>query len=212
MGMALTPDRRTTIVDVALPALSISRRTARDVALVVAGAGLTAVAAQLYVPLWPVPVTGQTLAVLLVGVSLGALRGASALALYALAGAVGLPVFSESSSGIAVIVGPTGGYIVGFILAAGLTGWLAHYRWDRRLLGALAAFSLGTAVPFLIGLPWLAVYLNGVGLPSDLGAVVASGLLPFIPGGIVKALLGALIISSAWWLLERRNREAGVQN
>src|SRR5688500_11862014 len=111
-----------------------------DVALVVAGTALVAAAAQFEIKLWftPVPITGQTFAVVLVGASLGAVRGTASLSLYLLAGLVA-PVYSGGDKGWDVIVGATGGYVVGFILAAALTGWLAEQRWDRRFSSAVAA-------------------------------------------------------------------------
>lgn len=183
----------------------VARRLATDVALVVAGAALTAGAAQIAVPLWPVPITGQTLAVLLVGVTLGATRGAAALAVYAIAGGLGLPIFSEASSGWGVILGPTGGYIIGFVFAAALAGWLAQREWDRKPVRAFLAFLAGSVVPFAFGVPWLAAWLGAAGYPNDLGTVLNSGLWPFIVGGVVKALIGAAIISAAWWAVRRRD-------
>lgn len=182
-----------------------SRGITMDLVLVAAGAGLTAVAAQIAVPLWPVPITGQTLAVLLVGATLGAVRGSLAMVLYAVLGIVGLPVYSDASSGWSVIAGPTGGYIVGFVFAAALTGWLAQLQWDRKVLRAFVAFLAGTGVTFAFGLPWLAVALGSYGLPNDLGAVLQSGLYPFIVGGIVKAALGAGIVALAWNAIQRRD-------
>lgn len=183
----------------------VARGLATDVAFIAAGAALTAVAAQIAVPLWPVPVTGQTLAVLLVGVFLGATRAALSLTLYAVLGIVGLPVFSDASSGWSVIAGPTGGYIIGFIFAAAFTGWLAQREWDRTPLWALLAFLLGSVIPFAFGLPWLAAVLGNLGLANDLDSVLRAGLYPFILGGVVKAVLGAGIISLAWWGIRRRD-------
>jgi biotin transport system substrate-specific component len=174
-----------------------------DLVLVAAGAALTAIAAQIAIPLWPVPVTMQTLAVLLVGVSLGAVRGALSMVLYAALGIVGLPVFSDASSGFSVIAGPTGGYIVGFIFAAGLTGWLAQRQWDRKVLRSILAFLGGTVVVFAFGLPWLAYALGTLGAPNDLNAVLQAGFYPFIVGGIAKALLAAGIIAASWRAIER---------
>jgi len=188
-----------------------SRSLALDVVLVAAGAALTAVAAQIAVPLWPVPVTGQTLAVILVGLSLGAVRGGISMALYAVLGIVGLPVFSEASSGWGVVSGPTGGYIIGFIFAAVLTGWLAQRSWDRKVLRSFAATLAGTAATFVIGLPWLAAYLGTVGAPNDLNSVLAAGLYPFIVGGLIKAALGAGIISLAWVGVRRADRRRDAQ-
>ena len=174
------------------------RRLAIDLVLVAAGAALTAAAAQIAVPLWPVPVTGQTLAVILVGLSLGAVRGGISMALYAVLGIVGLPVFSEQSSGWSVIAGPTGGYIIGFIFSAVLTGWLAQLAWDRKLLRSLLATLSGTAITFLIGLPWLAGFLGSAGYPNDLQSVLQAGFYPFILGGLIKAVLASSIIALAW--------------
>ncbi|MCU1505240.1 MAG: biotin transport system substrate-specific component [Microbacteriaceae bacterium] len=170
-----------------------ARGIAMDAVLVLAGAALTAIAAQVSVPLWPVPITGQTLAVLLVGSSLGALRGTLSMVLYAVLGTIGLPIFSDGSHGFGVIAGPTGGYIIGFIFAAALTGWLAQRAWDHRILGAILSFVAGSLVTFAIGLPWLAFTLG-----LNLEQTLAGGLYPFILGGVIKALLAAGIIRLAW--------------
>jgi biotin transport system substrate-specific component len=188
---ALTPSapRRLVLADRVLP-----RHLAIDVALVVLGAALVGAFAQLYVPLWPVPVTGQTLAVLLVGASLGAVRGAASMVLYAVVGGLGVPWFSEAASGWSVIVGPTGGYIVGFVLSAFLVGWLSERRWDRKILKAVATFLGGSAVVFAVGLPWLAFVLG-----LTLEQTLRSGLYPFLIGGAVKAVIAAGLLPLAWW-------------
>ena len=116
MTLATTLPARSTIVDRVIP-----RSLLADAALVIAGTALVAALAQVAIPLWPVPVTGQTLAVLLVGASLGAARGAASLSLYALLGAIGLPIYSDASSGWTVLAGPTGGYIIGFIVSGAVT-------------------------------------------------------------------------------------------
>lgn len=170
------------------------RTLALDVVLVVAGAALTALLAQVAVPLIPVPVTGQTLAVLLVGATLGAARGAIALGLYAVVGILGLPVFSDYGSGLEVVLGPTGGYILGFIFSAALVGWLSERAWERQVLKALATFVAGTLVVFAVGLPWLAVALQ-----LDLAQTLNAGLWPFLVGGAIKAVLAAGILPLAWW-------------
>src|ERR1700712_4781484 len=136
-SVSLAP-RRPVLADRLIP-----RSLVADTALVVAGAALTAVLAQVAVPLWPVPITGQTLAVLLVGGSLGAVRGALSMVLYPAVGMLGLPVFSDATSGVTTVLGPTGGYIVGFVLAAALTGWLAERSWDRKLLGGMVSYLAG---------------------------------------------------------------------
>lgn len=187
-----------------------SRTLALDLVLVAAGAALTAIAAQIVVPLWPVPITGQTLAVILVGLTLGAVRGGISMVLYAVLGIVGLPVFSDSSSGWGVIAGPTGGYIVGFVFAAVLTGWLAQRTWDRKVLRAFLATLAGTVITFAIGLPWLAVSLGNLGFPNDLNSVLQAGLYPFIVGGLVKAAIGAGIISLAWTAVRWADKRAAA--
>ncbi|MDQ1580570.1 MAG: biotin transport system substrate-specific component [Microbacteriaceae bacterium] len=184
-----------------------TRSIATDAVLVVAGAALTAALAQVAVPLWPVPITGQTLAVLLVGSSLGALRASLSMVLYAVLGIVGLPVFSAASHGWGVVAGPTGGYIIGFIFAAGLTGWLAQRSWDRRFLAGMLSFLAGSAVVFAFGLPWLAVSL-GLNLEQTLQA----GLYPFIIGGIIKAIIAAAVMSSAWFLIDRTSAASDTKN
>lgn len=183
-----------------------SRSIVTDIVLVLAGAALTAGLAQLYIPMWPVPFTGQTLAVLLVGTALGALRGALSMAVYALVGVLGAPVFTEGSSGWSVLAGPTGGYIVGFVLASVVTGWLAQREWDRRVVGTLVTFLAGTATIYLVGLPWLATALASLGYPADLGSVLSAGLVPFLVGDLLKALLAAALLPTAWSLLGRRSR------
>jgi biotin transport system substrate-specific component len=185
---------RTTLAD-----RVITRSLATDIALVAGGAAFTGLLAQVAIPLWPVPITGQTLAVLLVGSTLGALRGVLAMVVYAVLGVVGVPWFSDAASGLHVIAGPTGGYIIGFIAAAGLTGWLAQRQWDRRVLGAFVSFMAGTGVTFAIGLPWLAAALG-----LNLLQTLEGGLYPFIVGGVIKALLAAGIIPFAWKLTARR--------
>ncbi|MER3390168.1 MAG: biotin transporter BioY [Microcella sp.] len=201
---------------IASPALSrptlvdrlVSRSLATDAALVVAGTALVAILAQVAIPLWPVPVTGQTLAVLLVGASLGAARGAASLTLYALLGGLGLPIYSDASSGWTVLLGPTGGYILGFIASAAIVGWAAERQWDRGWFKPFVTFIGGSIVVFAIGLPWLAVSLGQLGLPNDLGAVLASGFMPFIIGGVIKAAIAAALMPLLWRVAEKRGRTA----
>ena len=167
-----------TLVDALRPSTG-ARDPAYDVAMTLAGAGLIALSAQLAVrlPLSPVPVTGQTFAVLLVGALLGSARGAAAAGVYLLAGAAGLPVFANGASGLLYMLGPTGGYLAGFLPAAWLTGLLAESGWDRRMPTTAAAMLLGTAVLFLPGVLYLAVLLG-----LDLRTAVQVGVLPFLPG------------------------------
>lgn len=188
-----------------------SRSLVTDLVLVAAGAAFTALLAQVTIPLWPVPITGQTLAVLLVGATLGLTRGASSLALYALLGFVGLPVFAPQDdgshlTGITALQAPSFGYIIGFIFAAGVVGWLSERKWDRKFLKALATFVGGSLVVFAFGLPWLAVVTGATLLQT-----YQWGLEPFIIGGIVKALIAAALLPLAWWgadkLAARREKD-----
>jgi len=181
----------------------VTRTWLSDIALVVAGTALVAVLAQVAIPLWPVPVTGQTLAVLLVGASLGAARGAASLSLYAILGAVGLPIYSDSSSGWSVLLGPTGGYIIGFIVSAAVVGWAAERSWDRGWYKPIITFIGGSLVVFAIGLPWLAVSLGQLGLPNDLQSVLIAGFYPFIIGGLIKAAIAAALLPALWAAAER---------
>lgn len=183
-----------------------------DLVLVASGAFLTALLAQVTIPLWPVPITGQTLAVLLVGATLGLRRGAASLALYAVLGLVGLPVYAPQDdgshlTGLVALAAPSFGYIIGFIFAAGLVGWLSERTWDRKFLKALATFVGGTAVVFVFGLPWLAVVTGATPLQT-----YQWGLEPFIIGGIVKAVIAALLLPVAWWgsdrIVARREHDA----
>lgn len=184
----------------------VSRRLAIDLTLIASGAALTAVAAQIVVPLWPVPMTLQTLAVLLVGTTLGPLRGALAMGLYLALGVLGLPVFAGASSG-SLFALTSGGFIVGFILAAALVGWLAQREWDRKFVGTLVSFVAGTVVIYAVGLPWLfvslsnlgpAVWQDYLGYDSVLAATVGAGLLPFLIGDALKALLAGALLPLAW--------------
>ena len=163
--------------------------------LVLAGSALIALAAQVRIPLpfSPVPVTGQTFAVLLVAASLGRLGLASVIA-YLIEGAMGLPVFAGGTFGVATIVGPTGGYLIGFALAAAIVGSAAERGWDRHLATALAAMLLGEVAIYACGLAWLARFP----LPVPL---LDAGLIPFIPGDLVKMALAALALPGAWRLV-----------
>jgi biotin transport system substrate-specific component len=175
-----------------------------DVLLVVAGAGLIAASAQLTIqlPFTPVPITGQTFSVLLVGASLGTVRGGSSASLYVLAGIAGAPVYADAHSGWEVIVGASGGYLVSYPIVAALTGWLAERRWDRRFSSAIGAMLTGNVLIYLFGLPWLAVVL-GTGLERTLEL----GLYPFIPGDTLKLYLAAALLPTAWRVVERTRNE-----
>ena len=189
---ARIPVRRPVLADV-LPGARV-----RDVLLVTGAALLTAALAQVAIPVpgSPVPITGQTLAVVLTAAALGPLRGVAGQALYLALGAVGLPFYSDASGGIDVIAGATGGYLVGFLPAAFLIGLAAQHRADRRVWRALPLFVAGQLVIFAIGVPWLAVV-------ADLTAAQAleAGFYPFIVGGLVKAGIAGVLLPSAWRLV-----------
>jgi len=172
----------------------------RDALLVVAGAGLVGALAQFSVHLsgTPVPITGQTLAVLLVGTSLGWRRGAAALTLYAAAGLIGVPWFAYGKSGFPG--GANFGYILGFIAAAAVCGYLAELRADRRLISAIPAMVVGEFVMYVFGVVWLAFDLH-VGI----GKAISLGFLPFWIGDAIKCALAAGLLPSAWRLVGKRS-------
>ena len=171
----------------------------RDAVLVLGGAALTALMAQIAidVPPSPVPITGQTLAVGLVGATLGARRGAAALALYALLGLF-LPFYADGDSGWDVIWGASGGYIVGFIFAAGIVGWFAEHGADRKPLLAFGAFVAGQLVIFAFGLVGLKIAVG-----ETWGWTIHNGFTIFIFGGLVKAAIGGIALPSAWTVVRR---------
>lgn len=187
--------RTLTLADVAVPRAGL----VRNALLVVTASVVTALAAQVAIPVpWsPVPITGQTFAVLLSGAVLGARRAFLAQALYLIEGSMGLPVFAGGGAGLATFAGPTGGYLISFPLAAVLTGALAERGWDRRFATMLAAMLLGSAVIFVIGLAQLARFL-----PQE--QLLAAGLLPFLPGDLVKSALASLAFPAAWRLAHKR--------
>jgi biotin transport system substrate-specific component len=193
MTTAVAPLFRPTLADRIVP-----RSAVNNVLLIVAGAAVVAGFAQIEIPLWPVPVTGQTLAVMLVGAALGAWRGAASLALYLVAGVAGLPIFAELTGGIASVAKPSFGFIIGFVFAAAFVGWLSEREWDKRPWLALVAFFAASIVPFAFGLPYLAVVLGALGLPNDPVAVLNAGFTPFIIGGLVKWAIAAALLPLAW--------------
>ena len=172
---------------------------ARDVALVVGAAGFVGALAQISLPLafTPVPVTGQTLGVLLAGTALGWRRAAAAMALYAMAGVAGVPWFAGHHSGWA---GASFGYVIGFFLAAVACGYLAQRGADRSVLRALPAMLAGEVLIYAAGLTWLALDAH-----LSAGAAISEGLTPFLIGDAVKAALAAGLLPAAWSLAGRRD-------
>jgi len=177
-----------------------------DAALIVLGAGIIAASAQISIklPFTPVPITGQTFSVLVVGASLGMIRGAASALLYVLVGMLGAPIYASGNGGLDVITGASGGYLVGYPFVSALTGWLAEQRWDRRFSSAVGAMLTGNVVIYLFGLPWLAVVLN-----TGLEKTLELGLYPFVPGDTFKLYLAAAALPAAWKLVDRADRSKG---
>lgn len=179
----------------------LPRSRARDVGLVGAGVLLTALLAQVAVPVpgSPVPITGQTLAVVLTAAALGPVRGTAVQGTYIALAAIGLPFYSDASGGVDVVLGATGGYVFGFLPAAYLIGLAARRGVDRRLWTSVPMFAAGQAVIFAIGVPWLALATG-----MDAGQALDAGFYPFIVGGLVKASVAAILLGGAWSVLRRR--------
>ena len=167
----------------------------RDVVLVAAAAALTGLAAQVAIPLWPVPITLQTLTVLLAGAALGPIRGAAAMLAYLAVGAAGVPWFAQQNSGIGFV---TFGYVIGFVLAAAVVGTLARRGADRTVAGTIGTMVLGNLVIYAIGVPYLAVALG-----VSLSEAISFGATPFLVGDGLKILLAAGLLPAAWRLSGR---------
>jgi biotin transport system substrate-specific component len=186
-----------TIYDVIFPKANILH----SACLVVAFGFLTALCSKIaiYLPFSPVPITGQTFAVLLAGVLLGSKRGALSQVVYVGSGILGLPVFAPGTWGIAALLGPTGGYLIGFVFAAYVVGLLAERGWDRRFFTAALAMSVGSAIMYIFGLARLSAFI-----PSEM--LLVSGLYPFILGDVIKIGLAAAVLPSGWMALRATGR------
>lgn len=184
--------RRVTVLADLAPGTTVLR----DAVLVLVAAAFVGALAQLSIrlPFTPVPVTGQTLGVLVAGTVLGWRRGALALALYGVAGLAGVPWFAGHASGF---VGVNFGYVLGFVLAAGLAGWLAGRGADRSVRRCLPTMVAADLSIYLVGVPWLALWLH-----VDLARALALGFVPFLIGDAVKALLASGLLPAAWRLAE----------
>lgn len=193
-----------TIIDRVVPhSESRANAAVRNALLVLAGTIFVALLAQISIPWYPVPFTGQTLAVLLVGGVLGAWRGAASLLLYAIIGALGAPVFTDQAGGWDIITGATGGYIIGFILAAAVVGWLAERGADRRVVPMIVALILGNVLIYAIGVPWLANWSPaGDGAAFGWAQAYEFGVQPFILGDLIKLAIVAAILPAGWALLQ----------
>jgi biotin transport system substrate-specific component len=199
-------ERGVTIADFLVP-IRVGERMGsrlRHVALIVVGALLIFASSRIVIPVAgsPVPITGQTFGVLLVGGALGFRRGLMSIGLYVLIGLVGLPFFAEGKGGVSVILGASGGYIVGFLLAGSVVGRLAELGWDRRLIGAFGAMAIGNVVIYLVGVPWLMAVAH-----FDLATGIAKGLTPFLLGDAIKLILASAAFPVAWWVVGRRPGE-----
>lgn len=172
----------------------------KQVVMVLAGIAALVISAQIRVPMWPVPVTMQTFAVLTIGATFGTRLGLVTLLGYILLGAAGVAVFAGEASGLAYIAGPTGGYLVGFVIAAGLMGAMARRGWDKSVAGMAGAMLVGTATIYTFGLAWMA-YL----FAADKGAawVLQYGMVNFLAGDALKLVLAALIVPGIWKLVRR---------
>jgi len=203
LDRARAGERGVTIGDFLVP-IGVSERLnarARHLALILLWTLVIALSAQVSLPVpgSPVPVTGQTFGVLLTAGALGFRRAFAATLLYVLIGVVGLPVFAGGASGVQWVFGATGGYLVGFVLAAVAVGGLAEMGWDRHLIGSIGAMLIGSALIYAVGLPWLAIVAH-----LDIATTLEKGLYPFLVGDAIKLALVAAAFPVAWWVVGRR--------
>ena len=201
---------RRVLADIIARPSTRARVFAMDAALVLAGVAVVALLAKVSFYIGPVPITGQTLGVILVGATLGARRGAASLTSYMVLGLAGLPTFAGPIAGPAYVLSPSFGFIVGFIPAAFVAGWFAQRAWDRRPVLAFAGFVTASVIPFLLGVPYMALILaNVIGANVSFASIMQAGVLPFIVPGLIKAAFAALLVPGAWLLvrsLDRRSR------
>lgn len=178
----------------------------RNVVLAVAGSALIAICAKIQVPMFPVPMTMQVFAVLLIGLAYGARLGLATVVLYLAEGAAGLPVFA-AGGGLAYLTGPTGGFLIGFAPAAFAAGWLSDRGWGRPALRVFVASVVGIALVYAVGVPWLANFFataKGLPLTDAIALSFAKGMQPFLIGDAVKAALAAAVLPIAWKLVGKR--------
>lgn len=186
-----------TLLETALAPLDFVRQAG----LVIGFSLLTALAAQVVIPIGPVPITGQTFAVLLTGALLGSRLGAIAMITYLVEGAVGLPFFSGGHAGLLHLMGPTGGYLIAFPAAAFITGAFAEHGWDRKFLTAAAAMAIGSLVIMLSGWLWFSLLMR-----TQPAVTLFATVLKFIPGDIIKITLAAAVLPSGWKLVRKHDR------
>ncbi|GLJ78839.1 biotin transporter BioY [Microbacterium imperiale] len=208
--MSLAASRRPVLADVVGRPATRLRALAVDAALVATGVAFVALLAKASFFIGPIPITGQTLGVIVVGAALGARRGATALTAYLLAGLAGIPVFAGPIAGPAYVLAPSFGFVLGFIPAAAIAGWFAERAWDRRPALAFVGFVAASIVPFLVGVPYMAAVLALVlGQEVTLPGVLGAGVWPFVLPGLMKAAAAALLIPATWALVravDRRSR------
>jgi biotin transport system substrate-specific component len=170
----------------------------RDAVLILLGALFVAALAQIEIPLpfTPVPITGQTFGVLLVGAALGSLRGAASLASYLVMGMIGLPFFAGGAHGLSILIGATGGYLLGFVIAAYVIGLLAERGLERNVRTSLIPFLLGTIIIYIGGITWLTVVLG------SFSKAITAGLIPFLIGDAIKLIAASLVLPGAWKLVK----------
>jgi len=159
----------------------------KEITYVMSAVLMLAALSRITIPLQPVPVTGQTLGVLLTGMMLGRKRALAAMITYLAMGLIGFPVFANGAFGLATLIGPTGGYLLGFIPAAFIMGWLGDKGWYKNVWTAISALLIGHAIVFSFGLLWLANF-------TGWSAVLATGLIPFLPGATIKTLIAFVLI------------------
>lgn len=190
------------LLEVTWPVASIYARLLRNVILALAGTALMTVSAKVQIPFWPVPLTLQTLVVLILGMAYGWKLGVATMLLYMVEGALGFPVFAgtpEKGIGIAYMMGSTGGYLAGFIAGAALCGWLAEHGWDRNWLRTSAAVIAGHVLILAMGWAWLATLIG----PEK---AYAAGVLPFYAAMVLKTGVATIVMPNAWKLIERCRR------
>lgn len=188
-------DGALTYADICKPR-GFATRWVYEILLVLTGTVIIAISAKVQIPMWPVPVTAQTFAVLLVAALFGSRRGTATVLAYIGEGAMGLPVFAGPTAGLAYFAGPTVGFLIGFVVAAIIVGKLAERGWDRRFVTTVTAMTLGTLAIFACGLLWLEFYIGEKN-------VLVAGLFPFIPGAVIKIILAAALLPSGWKLLAK---------
>jgi biotin transport system substrate-specific component len=166
----------------------------RSLLLIISGSLILAVLAQIEIilPFTPVPITGQTFGVLLIGAVLGSKRGAAAMIFYITEGAMGLPFFAGGGSGLGILTGATAGYLAGFVVAAYAIGWLAERGLERNVRTSVIPFLVGTVIIYTCGVAWLSIIVG------SLGKAITLGLVPFLIGDVIKLIAASLLLPAAW--------------